>query len=54
LRERGYVLAPMGEDGALSLIWIVNRLIDGSWFLVVNLSDGFSFSRVYPDLDGEM
>jgi len=47
LRRRGYTVSPEAYAGALSLTWTLNRLGDGSWYLIVMLSDGYSFSRVY-------
>jgi len=50
LRNRGYALVPEGGEGCLSLAWTVARLDEnGHWFLTVNLSDGYRFSRVYRD-----
>ena len=49
LRKRGYSLAPEAGPGALSLTWRLDRLGDGVWYLVVKMSDGYCFSRVYQD-----
>jgi hypothetical protein len=49
LRKRGYSLAPEATAGVLSLTWRVDRLADGAWFLIVRLSDGYCFSRVYQN-----
>ena len=49
LRKRGYSLASEAGMEALSLTWRLDRLGDGVWGLIVKLTDGYSFSRVYQD-----
>lgn len=49
LRNRGYTLRPDNGDGALVVAWTLDRLDEESWYLLVNLSDGYRFGRVYQD-----
>lgn len=50
LRNKGYSLMPEPGAGTMAVAWTVDRLDeDGLWYLIVNLSDGYRFSRVYRD-----
>jgi hypothetical protein len=48
LRARGFIILPKPENNALTLSWRVDKLDDeGSWYLLVVLSSGYRFSRIY-------
>lgn len=49
LRNRGYTILSESEPGAMSVAWTVDRLDEGAWYLIVRMSDGYRFSRVYQD-----
>lgn len=50
LRNRGYSIMPESGDGVMTVAWTVDRLDEeNDWYLIVNLSDGYRFSRVYRD-----
>lgn len=50
LRNRGYSIMPEPGEGVLTVAWTVARLDEeNDWYLIVNLSDGYRFSRVYRD-----
>lgn len=50
LRNRGYSIMPEPGEGTMTVAWTVDRLDEESdWYLIVNLSDGYRFSRVYRD-----
>lgn len=51
LREKGFTIAQEPGNGVLTVAWTVDELEDGLWYLVVNLSDGNRFTRVY-NFDG--
>lgn len=49
LRGLGFTVVPEAVSGALSVGWTVDQLEPGAWYLLVKLSDGYLFSRVYAD-----
>jgi len=49
LRGYGFTVVPEPESEALTVGWTVNQLEPGFWYLLVRLSDGYRFSRVYTD-----
>lgn len=49
LRSLGFTIVPEAGNGVLSIGWTVDQLEPGVWYLLVKLSDGYRFSRVYAD-----
>lgn len=49
LRSLGFTLVSESAGGALIVAWTIDQLEPGAWYLLVKLSDGYRFSRVYAD-----
>jgi hypothetical protein len=47
LRSKGFHISPEEDPSSLTLSWRLDQLDQTSWYLTVNLSSGYRFSRIY-------
>jgi hypothetical protein len=49
LRAKGFSIAPDKDSEAITLAWTMDQLDEKTWYLLVNLSSGYRFARLYSD-----
>ena len=47
LRARGFGLAPEAGNGALVVSYVLDRLVENSWYVKLTVSDELTLARVY-------
>jgi hypothetical protein len=47
LRTKGFTILPEPQDDAVTVAWRIDQLDEQTWYLMVNLSSGYRFSRLY-------